>query len=207
MSRAQAQRPVESMRRFGGEGVAAFGEMLMVGLGITLLALPLITLIPALAAGARHLDNHLSDRSDSPRDLLILGWQAIRSGWLFGLAGFAVIALLLINIALGVQGLVPGGTAFVVVSGVLATGVAVVVCRVASLWTPGSRWRDLLSSGRRLALDDPVGSLFVLAGLLVGVTIVWMLPPLVVIAPGLLAAAIVAGERRRRIKATSAARR
>jgi hypothetical protein len=48
-----------------------------------------------------------------------------------------------------------------------------------------------------LALTDPIGSSFVLAGLVVSVVIVWMLPPLIVIAPGLLTVALVAAERRR----------
>lgn len=188
----------EAMRRFGGGGISAFAEMLVIGLGITALALPLVTLVPALAAGTRHLDEHLEHRGDSLRDLFRLGWQAIRSGWLFGAASFAVLALLLTNVALGMQGLVPGGTALAVVSGVLAVAVAVVVCRVASLWSPGSSWAELWRSGRTLAIDDPIGSSFVLLGILVSVTVVWMLPPLIVIAPGLLAVSIVAAERRRR---------
>ncbi|MDQ0644396.1 hypothetical protein [Microbacterium murale] len=188
----------ETMRRFGGGGISAFAEMLVIGLGITALALPLVTLVPALAAGTRHLDEHLEHRGDSLRDLFRLGWQAIRAGWLFGLASLAVLALLLINVALGLQGLVPGGAALAVVSGVLAVVVAVVVCRVASLWSPGRRWADLWRSGRTLAIDDPIGSFFVLLGILVSVTVVWMLPPLIVIAPGLLAVSIVAAERRRR---------
>jgi hypothetical protein len=188
----------DAMRRFGGRGVSAFAEMLVIGLGITALALPLITLAPALAAGTRHLDEHLEHRGDSLRDLFRLGWQAIRSGWLFGLASFAVLALLLVNVPLGLQGLVPGGSALAVVSGVLAVVVLVVVCRVASLWTPGSSWAELWRSGRMLVIDDPVGSAFVLLGILVSVTVVWMLTPLIVIAPGLLAVSIVAAERRRR---------
>lgn len=194
----------DAMRRFGGGGISAFAEMLVIGLGITALALPLVTIVPALAAGTRHLDEHLEHRADSLRDLFRLGWQAIRSGWLFGLASLAVLALLLINVALGTQGLVPGGAALAVVSGVLAVVVMVVVCRVASLWTPGSSWAALWRSGRTLAIEDPIGSLLVLVGLMVSVTVVWMLPPLIVIAPGLLAVSIVAAERRRRAVSSAA---
>ena len=189
----------ESMRRFGGGGISAFAEMLVIGLGITALALPLITLVPALAAGTRHLDEHLEHRGDSLRDLFRLGWQAIRSGWLFGAASFAVLALLAFNVMLGLQGLIPGGVAFAAVSGALAIAALVVICRIASLWTPGSKWSQMWRSGRTLAIDDPIGSVFVLVGILVSVTVVWMLPPLIVIAPGLLAVSIVAAERRRRI--------
>lgn len=191
-------RRVETLRRFGGGGVATFGEMLVVGLGVAVLSLPLITFAPSLAAGVRHLDQHLDDRRDSLSALLISGWRAIRSGWLFGAASSTVIALLLMNVALAVQGLVPGGIALAIVSGVLAFLALIVVCRVAALWVPGVRWSVLWRTGRMVALEDPAGSAFVGAGIAVGIAIVWMLPPLIVIAPGLLAAATIAAERRRR---------
>lgn len=202
MSRVDDRRlgtpPPELRRRFGGRGIGAFGEMLVVGLAVTALSLPIVTALPALGAGVRHLEGHLTDRPDTVRGLFSLAWAAIRSGWLFGLAAAAVIGLLLLNVALGVQGLVPGGAALAVISGALAAAAAVVACRVAALWTPGSRWRDLWREGRPLALSDPVGSLLVLAGLGVGLVVAWMLPPLIVIAPGLAAVSLVAAERRRR---------
>ncbi|WP_348786475.1 hypothetical protein [Leifsonia sp. NPDC080035] len=202
MSRVDDRRrsapPLDGMRRFGGRGVGAFGEMLVVGLAVTALSLPIVTAVPALAAGVRHLEGHLTDRPDSVRSLFSLAWSAIRSGWLSGLASAAVVGMLLVNVALGVQGLVPGGGALAVVSGVLAAAVAVVACRVAALWAPGSRWGSLWREGAALAVGDPVGSLLVLAGLGVGLVVAWMLPPLIVIAPGLTAVALVAAERRRR---------
>ncbi|WP_314147619.1 hypothetical protein [uncultured Leifsonia sp.] len=189
---------LDGMRRFGGRGVAAFGEMLVVGLAVTALSLPVVTAVPALAAGVRHLESHLTDRPDSVRGMFSLAWAAIRSGWLFGLGSALIVGLLLLNVALGVQGLVPGGAAFAAVSGALAAVVAVVACRVAALWTPGRRWATLWREGRSLAVGDPAGSALVLAGLGVGLVVAWMLPPLIVIAPGLTAVALVAAERRRR---------
>lgn len=202
MSRVDARRrqapALDGMRRFGGRGVAAFGEMLVVGLAVTALSLPVVTAAPALAAGVRHLEDHLEDRRDSLRGLLSLAWEAIRTGWLFGLASASVLGLLLLNVALGSQGLVPGGEALAVVSGALAAAVAVVVCRTAALWTPGSRWSQLWREGGSSTAGDPIGSLLVLAGLGVGLVVAWMLPPLIVIAPGLAAVALIAAERRRR---------
>jgi len=190
-------RPIETRRRFGGGGVAAFGEMLVVGLVVVALSLPVITFVPALAAGARHLENHLAGERDSVRDLFSLGWRAIRSGWVFGLASMAVIGLLLMNVALSLQGVVPGGTVFALLSGALALGVLVVVCRVAALWKPGLRWSELWRNGRMVTANDPVGSVLVVVGIGVAATVVWMLPPLIVIAPGLIVVALVAAERRR----------
>jgi len=202
MSRVDDRRrpapALDGMRRFGGRGVAAFGEMLVVGLAVTALSLPVVTAAPALAAGVRHLEAHLDDRPDSVRGLFSLAWEAIRTGWLFGVASAAVLGLLLLNVALGSQGLIPGGEALAVVSGALAAAVAVVVCRVAALWTPGSRWSQLWRAGGAAAVGDPIGSLLVLAGIGVGLVVAWMLPPLIVIAPGLTAVALVAAEHRRR---------
>lgn len=200
--RSIEHRPIETRRRFGGGGVAAFGEMLVVGLVVVALSLPVITFVPAIAAGARHLENHLADERDTVRDLLSLGWQAIRSGWAFGLASMAVIALLLMNVVLSLQGLVPGGAVFAGVSGLLALGVLVVVCRVAALWRPGLRWSELWRHGRMVTANDPVGSALVVVGIGVAATVVWMLPPLIAIAPGLIVVALVAAERRR-LPATS----
>lgn len=182
---------------FGGRRIAAFGETLVVGLAVTALALPLVTAAPALAAGARHLTNHVEGRSDTVGSLFRDGWRAIRTGWLFGLASAAVVGVLLLNVALGLAGLVPGGQALAIVSALLAAGVAVCVCRTAALWSPVADWRALWHQGRTLVITDPVGSAYVLSGLLVAAVVVWMLPPLVVISPGVLVVAMVSAERRR----------
>ena len=183
---------------FGGARLGAFGEMLVVGLGVAALSLPLVTIVPAVAAGARHLDAHLEHETDSVRRLLSLGWQAIRSGWWFGAASVVVVGMLLLNALAGMQGLLPGGVALGVVSGVLAAVVALAALRTAALWEPGARWGALWKAGRDLLLDDPIGDVLVLLGLGVSVVVVWMLPPLIVIAPGLVVVALVAAERRRR---------
>jgi len=197
MSGTRSARGRGDERRFGGAGVSAFGEMLVAGLGVAVLALPLVTLAPAIAAGVRHLDAHLDHEQDSVRRLASLGIRAIRSGWWFGLVSSVVIGLLLLNTIGGMQGLLPGGTVLAVVSGVLAALVAVATLRTAALWRPDARWSESWRAGRNLVLDDPIGDVFVLIGLGVAVTVVWMLPPLIVIAPGLIVVSLVAAERRR----------
>lgn len=193
---AAAMAP-EQLRRFGGGAVAPFSQMLVVGLVVCGLSLPVVTAVPALAAGVFHLEQHLSARSDSLGALFRASWQAIKSGWWVGLITAAVLGLLAINISAGAQGLVPGGTIVVVASAAVALGIVVVVCRAAALWQPGRRWGDLLREGRELAVADPIGSAFVVTGLAVSAVVIWMLPPLVVITPGMLAIALVAAERRR----------
>lgn len=186
------RRPV-----FGGSGVAAFGEMLVTGLAVAVMSLPLVTLVPAFAAGVRHFHAHLDDEPDAVRLLALRGVQAVRSGWWFGAASAVVIGLLVVNALGAARGLLPGGLPFVIVSGSLAAVVAVVVLRTAALWTPEARWLDLWRQGRVLAIDDPIGSALVLAGIGVSAVVVWMLPPLIVIAPGLIVVSLVAAERRR----------
>jgi hypothetical protein len=197
MSSARGSRARGDERRFGGAGVSAFGEMLVVGLGVAVLALPLVTVAPAIAAGVRHLDSHLDHEQDSVRRLASLGLQAIRSGWWFGLVSTVVIGLLVLNMIGGMQGLLPGGTGLALVSGALAAVVAVATLRTAALWHPGARWSQLWRAGRNAVLDDPIGDAFVLIGIGVAITVVWMLPPLIVIAPGLIVVSLVAAERRR----------
>ncbi|WP_083990465.1 hypothetical protein [Microbacterium arborescens] len=187
----------ESRAVFGGSGVAGFGEMFVVGIGVTLLSLPLVTLAPAFGAGVQHFRAHLDDEPDSIRLFALRGLQAVRSGWWFGAACAVVIALLALNAVGAAQGALPGGTVFAIISGGLAVVVAVAMLRTAALWTPDARWIDLWREGRGIVVDDPIGTSLVLVGLGVSTTVVWMLPPLIVIAPGLVVVSLVGAERRR----------
>lgn len=194
--------PIEHRARFGGGAVAPFGQMLTVGLMVCAFSLPIITAVPALAGGVRHLEQHLSARADSLADLVRSIWEAIRSGWWVGVLTAFLVGLLALNVSMGMQNLVPGGTFFAVVSGILALVLVVVAVRSAALWEPGARWGDLLRRGRDLTVEDPIGSLIVVAALAVCGVIVWMLAPLIVITPGMLAIALVAVERRRAQRAS-----
>ncbi|HCX84294.1 MAG TPA: hypothetical protein DHV14_03970 [Micrococcales bacterium] len=195
-ARRRQGRPVEDMRRFGGGGVATFGEMIVVGLVVTALSLPVITAVPALAAGVHHLEQHLTDRADAMRDLLRSAWQAIRTGWWVGLLTAVVAFLLALNLSAALQGLVPGGAVLAGATAIIAVALGVWVCRAAALWRPGARWGDLLTRGRELAVADPVGSVYVIVAFGVSAVVVWMLPPLVVLTPGMTAIALVAGQLR-----------
>jgi hypothetical protein len=191
----------EQLRRFGGGAVAPFSQMLTVGLVVCALSLPLVTALPALAAGVHHLDEHLRAGRDGWGDLLRRSWDAIRTGWWLGLAVVALTGLLAVNVMAGVRGLVPGGRLVAVISAVLLALVVVVAARTAALWTPEARWSALVLGGARVAVGDPVGSVFALLGVGVSAVVVWMLPPLVVITPGMLAVALLAAERRRAARA------
>jgi hypothetical protein len=195
----------EQLRQFGGGAVAPFSQMLQVGLVVCALSLPLVTALPALAAGVCHLDRHLRAHRDGWGDLLGLCWAAVRTGWWLGLTVTALAGVLAMNVSAGALGLVPGGRAVAVTSAAVGAGVAVVAARTAALWSPGASWPTLVREGARLSWTDPVGTVFVVVGFGVPAVVVWMLPPLVVITPGMLAVALVAAERRRaRVCAESA---
>ncbi|HEY0187088.1 MAG TPA: hypothetical protein VGC67_06335 [Cellulomonas sp.] len=189
--------PPEQLRRFGGGAVAPFSQMLVVGLVVCAFSLPVVTALPALAAGVCHLEQHLQARRDGWSDLVRLCWDAVRTGWWVGLAGTALAGLLAVNVSAGLQGLVPGGLLVAGTSAAAGAAVAVVAARTAALWTPGASWPVLVRAAARLSWTDPVGTVLVLLGYGMSAVVVWMLPPLVVITPGMLAVALVAVERRR----------
>lgn len=191
--------PPEQLQRFGGGAVGPFAQMLLVGLLVCALSLPLVTAVPALAAGVGQLDAHLSARDDSLRGFWNRFVGALRQGgWWVGIATAALLVVIALNASGSFQGLVPGGALIGWASVVVGVGIALVASRAAALWHPGARWTSLLRAGADLAQTDGVGNLFILLGYGVSAVIVWMLPPLIVITPGMVALAIVASERRRR---------
>lgn len=181
----------------GGGRVGLFGEALTVGLAVSVLSLPVVTALPAMAAGVAHVRRHVAGRPDTLRDLWDDFRLACRGVWLVAVGSVVLLLLLAFNISLAGTGVLPGGTGVRVVSAVAAVTLLVALLRSAAGWAPGASWRVVLRDAGRRTGDDLRGSaLLVLALGLCGV-IVWMLPPLVVIVPGLLCLAAVAAEHRR----------
>lgn len=194
----------EHLRRFGGGALGPFSQMLVVGLAVCLLSLPLVTAVPALAAGALQFASHLEATDDSLKALWKRFLEAFRAGgWLVGIATVGVLALLVASAVASFQGFIPGGLVIGWITVAIAVIGAVIVSRAASLWHPGAQWQPLLIEAAELTVIDPIGSLFVLSGYGIAAVVVWMLPPLVVIAPGLVVLTLVASERRRLTKENS----
>lgn len=184
----------------GGGRVGLFGESLTVGLAVSVLSLPVVTALPALAAGVAHVRRHVDGRPDTLRDLWDDFRLACRGVWLVSVGSVALLVLLAFNVSLAGTGALPGGTGVRVVSLVVAVLLVVALLRAAAGWTPGAVWRLVLRDAGRRTGDDLTGTfLLVLALALCGV-ILWMLPPLVVIVPGLLALATVAVEHRATVR-------
>lgn len=187
----------ESRPLLGGGAIGPFGEMLTIGLVVSVLSVPVITFLPAFAAGTAHLNRHLTSRADSLRLLLEDAWSAFKTGWLYGTAFVVLLGILGMNIIAGINNIVPGGTAIAGVSGILAVGVVIVGLRSASLWRAGVSWRELIREGVDVSIDDPLGSFMVVVALFVCAVVIWMLAPLAVLTPGMLVLAMLSIERRR----------
>lgn len=184
----------------GGGRVGLFGESLTVGLAVSVLSLPVVTALPALAAGVAHVRRHVDGRPDTLRDLWDDFRLACRGVWLVSVGSVALLVLLAFNVSLAGTGALPGGTGVRVVSLVVAVLLVVALLRAAAGWTPGAVWRLVLRDAGRRTGDDLTGTfLLVLALGLCGV-IFWMLPLLVVIVPGLLTLATVAVEHRATVR-------
>lgn len=182
-----------------GQGAfGLFGAVLTVGLTVSVLALPVVTLLPALAAGSAHLRRHLTRRQDRLIDLAADIRSAIRGRvWRVVLGTTGLFGLLIANGWTAASGALPGGQAVLVGTVAVAAGVVLVLLRTVGRWAPGDDWPDVVRVAARDTGADPVGTVLLAVGLGLCAMLVWMLPALVVLIPGLLALATVAVEQRR----------
>jgi len=204
MTRAGASRSADAGDRsaprgplaYGTTRFALFGEVLLTGVIVAVLSLPVITLVPALAVGVRHLRRHLVGEADSARRLLRDLPPAVRDLWPLGLLSPVVLALLAFNVWLARAGLVPSGQVVLAVSAAVGVVVVVVPLRVAGTWEPGRRGWPTVRAAAGRARGDVAGSFLLLAAVLMSAVLVWMLIPLVLVVGGLLAFAVLAVEHR-----------
>lgn len=196
----RAPTPPELRSAFGGGRFGLFSEVLLVGLGVSVLALPVVTTLPALAAGAAHVRRHLNGETDRVVDLWHDFVATLRGVWPYALGSVLLLVLLWFNLALASTGDLPGGTGVRVVSTLVAVMLVVVLLRASGGWSRGAVWRDVMRDAGRRTGDDLVGSGLLLVAVGLCGVIVWMLAPLAVLVPGLLALAVVAVEHRARAR-------
>ncbi|TDB78077.1 hypothetical protein [Micromonospora sp. KC723] len=179
------------MRRF-----ALFAECLTAGLLVALSILPVVTLLPALAAGCAHIRAHVDGETTAIRAFFTRAGAAYRGSLPLSLgvaAGYAVLAGDVLILRAGV----PGGALVAAACVVAAVALSVVVLRAAAAWSPGAAWTTLVRhAARRAVTGDPSGSLLLVMALGVLVVVTWQLLPLVVPMLGCLLMAAVAVERR-----------
>ncbi|MFB7086369.1 hypothetical protein [Streptomyces sp. NPDC056296] len=194
---ARAKARTERGESRFAQGFALFAECLLTGVWIAVASLPLVTYPAAFAAGARHLGRRLAHERGGWREFTADFRAAVRRGWLVGLAGWAALAAVWVDVQAVRSGL-PGGP-FVGAVGVLALiGAAVAGLRAAAAWRPGASWRSLLAQAGRRTVLDPAGSFLIVGGLAVVVCSAWFSAPLAVAVLGAVAAAAVAVEERYR---------
>jgi len=179
---------------------ALFGEVLTVGLLVTLVGLLVVTLPVGLAAGIRHLRRFVAAEDSR----LALFWQDVRAALLpgaaVGAAALVATLILLIDIDLARSGFLPGGAAIEVVGWAGLGAVALVLLTAAGAWSPDSGWRDALRQvPARLRADLPGAAYLLATAVFVGVA-TWALIPLFLPAIGCAALAVVAIPERRRTR-------
>ncbi|ONI92687.1 hypothetical protein ALI22I_02405 [Saccharothrix sp. ALI-22-I] len=178
------------MRRF-----ALFGECLTAGLLVLLVALPVVTLLPALAAGCAHIKAHVDGETTAVRAFFERVRVALPGSWPVSIGVIAAFAVLAVDVVL-LRSRVAGGGFVAVVCGVAAVGLAVVVLRAAAAWSPGVRWTALAREAPRHAVADLRGSCLLVMALGVLLIVTWQLPPLLLPMLGCVLMAAVAVDRR-----------
>ncbi|MFC4504509.1 MULTISPECIES: hypothetical protein [Streptomyces] len=179
------------------ERFGVFAECLLTGVWIAVASLGVVTYPAAFAAGARHLRRRTAHESGGWREFVADFRSAVRGGWLAGLAGWAAVAAVWVDVQAARAG-IPGGPLVGAVGLFALIGLAVAGLRAAAVWAPGDSWRGLLARAGRRTVLDPAGSFLLTAGLAVVVLSGWVIAPLAVPVLGAVAAAAVAVEERYR---------
>lgn len=183
-------------RALSGGSLQLFAETIVVSLAVALLALPGVTALPAMAAGAAHLRRHTEGETDSLSVLVRDFWHALRRGWVWGILGAVGFSAIAITLTSPMTAAVPAGELLRWVSAMVGAGAAVVLLRTTARWDITSRWSMLVPGAASAAAADVRGSLLLLLALALSFLLVWMFAPLVVLVPGLLALAARAVEMR-----------
>lgn len=204
MAPQQRSRPPDKGREALPSNFQMFAESMFMGIVICVLGLLLVTIFAAVTAGIGHLHRHTRLRSDTFSDLWSEFLSILRRSWPVGVAFPLVMALLLWNLDVLARTPIPGGPALLWVMWLVLALVLVLVLRSAAAMAlePGLTWKGALQEGLRATRDDIPGTVLLLVGLGLCAVFVWMLLPLVALAPGLMSFATLAVETRR--KATTA---
>ncbi|MGW0612423.1 hypothetical protein [Streptomyces sp. NPDC002788] len=176
---------------------AVFAECLLTGVWIAVASLGVVTYPAAFAAGARHLRRFTAHEGGGRREFVADFRAALRGGWIAGVAGWAAVAAVWVDVQAARAG-IPGGPLVGAVGVVALIGLVVTGLRAAAVWEPEARWRTLLAQAGRRTVLDPAGSFLIVGGLTVVPLSAWFAAPLAAPVLGAVAAAAVAVEERYR---------
>lgn len=175
-----------------------FGEVLTIGLMMTIVALGVVTLPIALAAGIRHLRRFVA--ADDSRAALF--WEDVRAGILpslaVGVPAALIATVLTIDVVLAGSGALPGGEIIAVVGWVGLLALAVAVLLAAGAWSPAHGWRAAVHAIPAAVRADAVGAAYLAAAAVFTGVVTWALAPLFIAGIGCAALAVVAVPARRR---------
>lgn len=187
--------------RFPGASAkfALLGEVLLVGLLVTLVGVLVVTLPVALAAGARHLRRYIRAESSSMGQFFTDVRRGLLGGVAVGAAAALIAGVLALDIVVASSGALPGGMLFTAIGWVGLTAVGVVLLAVSGLWTPDHGWRGAFRMLPARLGRDIAGTAYLAATVgFVGV-VTWALTPLIIPALGCAVLATIAiPERPRR---------
>jgi hypothetical protein len=181
-------------------GFALLGEVLLTGVIIALLALPVVTLPAALAAGIRHLRRFVNDEGSRFSAV----WRDARDAAAGGIA-VAITALFGTAAALFAIGLAAAdptavGTAMAIVGRLGLGVVATAVVMAAATWTPDGGWLRAVRSLRDRLDADPVAALYLFVAVVLAAVLTWQFLLLLIPSLGVVAFAAVAVESRSRAR-------
>ncbi|PSL57694.1 hypothetical protein B0I31_102673 [Saccharothrix carnea] len=171
--------------------LALLAEVLLIGVLVTVAALPVLTALPAAAAGAVLLRELVdAGRTPTARRFVVLLGQAVRDP----VAVVVPLVLLVVGAldVLALLGGLPGASVLGPVIGLALAVVLLVLLRAAARWNPGDRWAVLVTEPSR----DWIGYAYLVVALVVAGLVVAQAPAFAVVVPGLLVFAAVAVERR-----------
>lgn len=190
------ERPVA---RFPGATArfALFGEVMLVGVLVTVGGALVITLPAALAAGVRHL-RRFAAAEGSPMSAFWADYRrALPGGAPIGLAAAAAAGILALDVVVAGSGALPGGPVIAGVGwvGLVALGAGMLMA--ASEWTPDLPWWAALRAVPGRVAHDPVAALYVAVAVVLTGVVTWMLFLLLVPALGCAVLAALAAPHRR----------
>ena len=170
---------------------AFFAEVMLTGLYVAVLSIPVVTALPALTAGVRHLRRFVAGEADSVSMVWADARAACSGVWFVALGSLAGLFLVVLNLWASSTGALPGGALVGLVSAAFGVALLVGLLRAAGEWEPGARWTTLVASGIRGIAADAQGSALLLSGVLMAGVFVWMLKPLALVVGGLVALAVM----------------
>lgn len=175
-----------------------FGEVLYVGLLVSALSIPVVTIPLAFAVGTRHLRRYLLAEASG----IALAGRDLRLGILrslpLGLAMAAIVAALVVDMSLAQDRVIPGAELIAVVGWLGLAAVLCVLLTAARLWSPERGWLPALRGCWPVWCGDPVGVAYLLAAGGLVALLGWQLLPLVVPGIGCLVLALLAIPERTR---------